>query len=75
MIGTISVVDDDRTEENRMIMYSSENNLFSVEAATGHVYFSPFKISGNDLEVSTTITVSDGLNDDTIELGVTIDNA
>ena len=75
VVGTIRVEDDDRTEENKMIMYSSENNLFSVESATGHVYFSPFKISGDDLEVSTTVTADDGGdNPATLLLTVTIEN-
>ena len=74
VVGTVSVRDDDRTEINRRIVYTSENNNFSVDAGTGEIHFTPFEISGNDLEVSTTITASDGLNIGTIELGVTIDN-
>ena len=74
VIGTISVRDDDRTEINRRVVYTSENNRFSVDAITRKIYFSVFEISGRDLEVMTTLTASDGLNSSTINLSVTIDN-
>ena len=75
VIGMISVEDEDRTIAHRTISYMVDDDKFSVDASTGDVYFSVFEISGDDLEVRTTITASDGLNSDTIEVMVTIDNS
>ena len=74
VIGTVSVRDDDRTARNKTIVYRTDNSNFSIDDATGEIHFSVFEISGSDLEVSTTITASDGENMDTIEVTVTIDN-
>ena len=74
VIGTVTVADGDRTEANKTINYAVSNTSFSVNALTREVSFTPFVISGADLEVVATITASDGENIDTLEVTVTIDN-
>ena len=75
IVGTIRVEDADRTAANKMIVYTISNSKFSIDEGTGHVYFSPFEISGTDLEVSTLITADDGGGEPaSISLTVTIDN-
>ena len=74
VIGRVVVNDADRTEVHKTIEYGSSNNNFSIEGTTGEIFFTPFEISGDDFEVSTTITASDGKGSDTVEVRVTIDN-
>ena len=75
VIGTITVVDDDRTEENRMISYTVSNDRFSLDEVTGRVFFEPFEISGAHLEVETLLTADDGGgNPASVGISVTVDN-